>query len=544
MIDDNVDMESLVEAGHEIIRYVAGKMENGINVIHAIDTVPENLTHLINMISLAVYEQEGVEVVYQGAPTTFWLITPLLELEVGKRVAETTKRDAMHRQKPPGSGGEAVYDVFTPFEEPLPTRFGEERMMEVVRSRGRRYIAQRLEGEKIYIYFYYGPGGSKYVSFVSGLLDDRSSTHLIISPVKPPASSHVSTTPPNALRRMVAKAISRVRGTPLPLLLQLPPTYMVYRDIDPETYLSAIDPPPPAFSSPIEPVEKPVIPKALSHVAELYTTLFTKNYEEGRRTPVALITGLPGAGKTTVAQGILRMLGYPNAFRLALHNVMAKYVGETEKNLRMALGEAEESDAPLVIEGLEMFTSNPATETVSTINMQSILMEAVMREDRTFPLIFILNIRRGDEEVETRVRRMLTDRSISDLTIYVPPPTQEEREVLVRIGIESVGATIPDTLSFRISEYASRLAGLGAGEVVRMGRMIGTVWLTSTDPDRDALRICRVDYRDVVAKIQMLKKLYRHDAPREVYNAVKRVEKEVEENIRLMTGETHEEYSY
>jgi hypothetical protein len=63
----------------------------------------------------------------------------------------------------------------------------------------------------------------------------------------------------------------------------------------------------------------------------------------------ALLTGLPGTGKTMAAQAIAAELGL-DLYRISLATVISKYVGETAKNLERILARAETMDAVLLFD--------------------------------------------------------------------------------------------------------------------------------------------------------------------------------------------------
>jgi AAA+ superfamily predicted ATPase len=63
----------------------------------------------------------------------------------------------------------------------------------------------------------------------------------------------------------------------------------------------------------------------------------------------ALLTGLPGTGKTMAAQAIAAELSL-DLYRISLATVISKYVGETAKNLERILARAETMDAVLLFD--------------------------------------------------------------------------------------------------------------------------------------------------------------------------------------------------
>lgn len=89
--------------------------------------------------------------------------------------------------------------------------------------------------------------------------------------------------------------------------------------------------------------------RAIIHAME---QLATVHYEWGTARPwsesglTALFAGSPGTGKTMAVEAIATALGLP-LFRIDLSQVVNKYIGETEKNLRRVFDTADESDVIL-----------------------------------------------------------------------------------------------------------------------------------------------------------------------------------------------------
>lgn len=77
----------------------------------------------------------------------------------------------------------------------------------------------------------------------------------------------------------------------------------------------------------------------------------------GRRIPygrgvVVLFAGPPGTGKTMAAQVLSKKLGMP-LYKIDLAQIVSKYIGETEENLRVIFDEAEKSNIILMIDEMD-----------------------------------------------------------------------------------------------------------------------------------------------------------------------------------------------
>ncbi|MDR4495606.1 MAG: ATP-binding protein [Nitrospirales bacterium] len=75
---------------------------------------------------------------------------------------------------------------------------------------------------------------------------------------------------------------------------------------------------------------------------------FQKNGESSQGT-LALFSGPKGTGKTMAAQVVAREFGF-SIYRVALNQVVGKYIGETEKNLARMLKTAEMKKAVLLFD--------------------------------------------------------------------------------------------------------------------------------------------------------------------------------------------------
>jgi SpoVK/Ycf46/Vps4 family AAA+-type ATPase len=72
----------------------------------------------------------------------------------------------------------------------------------------------------------------------------------------------------------------------------------------------------------------------------------TRSSGSQRGEAIVLFAGLQGTGKTIAAEVLARDLGR-DLYRVDLHRVVSKYIGETEKNLNRLLSAAEEANVIL-----------------------------------------------------------------------------------------------------------------------------------------------------------------------------------------------------
>lgn len=99
----------------------------------------------------------------------------------------------------------------------------------------------------------------------------------------------------------------------------------------------------------LPPAEIQLLKNALTHVKyrhKVYTEWgFSKKAAYGRGLSI-LFSGPPGTGKTMAAQVITNQL-HMKLFKVQLSQVISKYIGETEKNLRRVFSEAKEANCVL-----------------------------------------------------------------------------------------------------------------------------------------------------------------------------------------------------
>jgi hypothetical protein len=191
---------------------------------------------------------------------------------------------------------------------------------------------------------------------------------------------------------------------------------------------------------------------------------------------VALFAGPSGTGKTMAAQVLAKSLGV-ELYRLDPANVVNKYIGETEKRLKLVFDEADSANSLLLIdecEGLfgQRFSSKDAHDRYANLEIDYLLQRLESYEG-----IAILTTNRKND-VDPAFQRRLR------VVIDFLPPDPPERRRLWRLAFDAdspAGATRLDAIEWdalgeRINFTGAeiKLAALNAAFLARAaGERIG-----------------------------------------------------------------------
>jgi hypothetical protein len=160
----------------------------------------------------------------------------------------------------------------------------------------------------------------------------------------------------------------------------------------------------------------------------------------------ALFAGTPGTGKTMAAEVLAAELRLP-MYRVDLSQVVNKYIGETEKNLRRLFDAAEQADLVLFFDEADsLFGKRLETRTANDrfANMEvSYLLE---RMERFRGLAILATNRRKDLD-EAFLRRLR-------YVIEFPLPAETERAAIWRQSVPPQVSTAEVDFTFLAYEFA------------------------------------------------------------------------------------------
>ncbi|KAG3154412.1 hypothetical protein PI124_g10960 [Phytophthora idaei] len=147
----------------------------------------------------------------------------------------------------------------------------------------------------------------------------------------------------------------------------------------------------------------------------------------------ALVSGLPGIGKTALAKAICKSLGVKTVF-LNAADIFQTYVGQSEKQL-VKIFESAVLQAPsiLLIDGIEAIAGNRRTladsQSALEIGVLGALLSSLEKLKMSSHQVFVLSTTSRPGDVDAAV---LSNGSL-DLVVSIEPPTQSERLEILRI---------------------------------------------------------------------------------------------------------------
>ncbi|KAG6968119.1 hypothetical protein JG687_00003925 [Phytophthora cactorum] len=147
----------------------------------------------------------------------------------------------------------------------------------------------------------------------------------------------------------------------------------------------------------------------------------------------ALVSGLPGIGKTALAKAICKSLGVKTVF-LNAADIFQAYVGQSEKQL-VKIFESAVLQAPsiLLIDGIETIAGNRRTladsQSALEIGVLGALLSSLEKLKMSSHQVFVLSTTSRPGDVDAAV---LSNGRL-DLVVSIEPPTQSERLEILRI---------------------------------------------------------------------------------------------------------------
>lgn len=147
----------------------------------------------------------------------------------------------------------------------------------------------------------------------------------------------------------------------------------------------------------------------------------------------AIISGLPGIGKTALAKAICKKLGVSSIF-LDAADIFQTHVGESEKQLVQVFDSAI-SQAPsiLIIDGIEAIAGNRRalanSQSALEFGVLNVLLSFLEKLKSSHQKIFVLGTTSRAEDVDSAI---ISNRRL-DQVVYIAPPTQIERFEILQI---------------------------------------------------------------------------------------------------------------
>lgn len=188
--------------------------------------------------------------------------------------------------------------------------------------------------------------------------------------------------------------------------------------------------------------------KQARHVAELIQAMrnLTRVHYEWGMAPVwgesglsALFTGAPGTGKTMAAEVIAAETGVP-MFRIDLSQVVNKYIGETEKNLRRLFDAAEALDVILFFDEADALFGKRTEVKDAHDRYANLEVSYLLERMERFKGLAILATNRRKDLDEAFLRRLR-------FAIEFPLPEAEERlriwRRVIPPGVDVDGLDLP-----------------------------------------------------------------------------------------------------
>ncbi len=164
----------------------------------------------------------------------------------------------------------------------------------------------------------------------------------------------------------------------------------------------------------------------------------------------SLFTGPPGTGKTMVAGIIARELGM-DLYRVDVSQIVSKYVGETEKNLKRVFEEASRSHAVLLFDEADSLFAKRTSVKSAQDRYSNLEVNYLLQRIETFEGITVLTSNFSDNIDDAFARRI-------KFKVEFPFPEPEERALLWRVCLPK-GANVADEVDFGRLGRAFELSG-------------------------------------------------------------------------------------
>ncbi len=163
----------------------------------------------------------------------------------------------------------------------------------------------------------------------------------------------------------------------------------------------------------------------------------------------ALFAGAPGTGKTMAAEVLAAKLRLP-MYRVDLSQVVNKYIGETEKNLRVLFDAAEQADLLLFFDEADALFGQRTQVKSSNDRFANLEVSYLLERMENFRGLAVLATNRKKDLDEAFLRRIR-------FVIEFPLPGEAERLTIWRKAIPAEVEASEVDLEFLAAEYA--LAG-------------------------------------------------------------------------------------
>ena len=174
--------------------------------------------------------------------------------------------------------------------------------------------------------------------------------------------------------------------------------------------------------------------------------------------PILCLVGPPGTGKTMGAQVIANQL-HMELYKIQISQVVSKYIGETEKNLREVFTEARKSNSILFFDECDALFGKRASE-VKDSNDRNANMETAYLlqqvEDHDGVTIMATNLL---QNIDPAFMRRI------GFVVHFPFPEKEMRERLYH-GMLPAAAPVADDVDFAVLAERFKVSGGGIKNIV------------------------------------------------------------------------------
>jgi SpoVK/Ycf46/Vps4 family AAA+-type ATPase len=206
----------------------------------------------------------------------------------------------------------------------------------------------------------------------------------------------------------------------------------------------------------------------------LYNTWNLKKLEPAGRKLVVNLYGLPGTGKTMLADAIAQRLG-KTILEVSYAEIESKYVGETPKNIVAAFEAAKANGSAIFFDEADSILGRRMTNVTAAADHGVNVSRAVMlKQLDAFDgvVLFATNLAKNFDGAF--VRRIL-------FHLEVPPPDLACRRVMWR---KLVPTEVPGSGELDFDELAARSDGLVGGEIKNCILLAATVAVQRVDSER------------------------------------------------------------